>query len=226
MVKTGEELRRMRVVAQASEKAIIDTLSAVTPGMNGFEMEAIAASSHYHSKVRHEYVGICIGPYGVKIFSPSERGIQIGEMVRLDMVGSYRFYHSDVSRVGVLGEPSSELLKVHRSLRKSLEAVVEAARPGITAERLYQIGSTVLKESGEENFLPSVGHGLGRDYHERPYLMADDETILETGMVLAVELVIAHEGLGFVALEDDIVITQDGNESLTTTGRDLYVINL
>ena len=73
-------------------------------------------------------------------------------MVRLDMVGSYRFYHSDVSRVGVLGEPSSELLKVHRSLRKSLEAVVEAARPGITAERLYQIGSTVLKESGEEIF--------------------------------------------------------------------------
>ena len=56
--------------------------------------------------------------------------------------------------------------------------------------------------------------------------MADDETILETGMVLAVELVTAREGLGFVALEDDIVITQDGNKSLTTTGRDLYVINL
>lgn len=224
MVKSEEEVRRMRIAAHATEQAIKATFDAVKEGITGLDLERIIGANHYQAGVRHEMLHTCIGPNGARVICPNDTPVRRGEVVRLDVVAGYQHYLSDISRVGVLGDPPARLLKVHRAMRKAFDAVVEAAKPSVRVEQLYEIGSRVVEGEGFENFLTIVGHGLGRDIHEAPFLQRGDRTSLEPGMTLSIELATMLNDLGCIALEDDIMIKHDGSESLSTTGRELYII--
>ena len=223
-VKSEEEVRRMRIAAQATEQAIEASFAAVEDGVTGLDLERVMGSNLYQAGVRHEWMDTCMGPSGAKVIRPNKTPARRGEIVRFDVGASYQHYQSDISRVGVLGEPSARLLKVHDALRKALEAVIEAARPGVTAEHLYNVGNPIVESEGFRNYLTIVGHGLGRDIHEVPFLQRGDLTVLEPGMAFAIELAVVLHDLGVVALEDEIIITPDGNEQLSTKGRDLCII--
>ena len=225
MVKTEEEVQRMRIAARATEEATEAAFAAVEEGFDGFMMERIIGASHYEAGVRHEWIHTCIGPDRAQITCPNDTPLRRGEVLRFDVGASYRHYQSDLSRVGVLGEPSAELLRVHGAMRRALEAVVEAARPGVTCEYLFDIGNPIVEREGLDNFCSMVGHGVGRNVHEKPILQRPDPTILEPGMTFAIELATIVVGLGCIALEDEIVITPEGNEQLSTKGRELYVID-
>ena len=172
----------------------------------GLDLERVIGASHYRAGVRHEWCHTCIGPRGAHIDCPNDTPVHPGDVIRLDVGSSYRHYQSDVSRVGVLGEPSAELLKVHGAMRKALEAVIEAARPGVSAEHLYEVGNSIVEREGFDNYLTVVGHGLGRDVHEIPFLQRGELRLLEPGMTFSIELVTTLSGLGCIALEDEIVI--------------------
>jgi len=214
----------MRVAAQATEQAIEAAFAAVEEGITGLDLERIMGASHYQAGVRHEWLHTCMGPSRAQITCPNDTPLHQGEVVRFDVGCSYRHYQSDISRVGVLGEPSTELLRAHSTMRKALEAVVEAARPGVTCQHLHNVGTPIVESGGLHNFCTIVGHGVGRTIHERPYLQRGDLTVLEPGMTFSIELATIVIGLGCIALEDEIVITPDGNEQLSTKGRELYVI--
>ena len=224
MVKSDEEVRRMRVVAKATEQAIESAFQSVTVGTTGLDLEQVLGASHYRSGVRHEWCHTCIGPWGAQISCPNTTPVRQGQIIRLDVGASFNHYQCDISRVAVLGDPSSELRRAHSAMRKGLEAVLEMARPGTTVGHLFDVGNGVVEREGFENYLTTVGHGVGRDIHELPFLKKGDPTILEAGMTLAIEFVTMRKDLGCVALEDNIVITADGYEPLSTTGRELYVI--
>jgi len=224
MVKSEEEVRRMRIAAAATERATEAAFAAVEEGITGLDLERIIGASHYQAGVRHEWLHTCIGPTKGQITIPNDTPLHRGEVVRFDVGCSYRHYQSDLSRVGVLGEPSAELLRVHGTMKEALEAVVEAARPGVTCEHLHHVGNPIVERGSLKNFCTIVGHGVGRSIHENPLLQQGDQTILEPGMTLAIELATIVIGLGCIALEDEIVITPGGNEQLSTKGRELYVI--
>jgi len=224
MVKTEEEVRRMRIAAKATEKAIEAAFKTIEEGTTGLDMERVVGATHYEEGVRHEWLHTNVGPSGAQVICPNSTPVNRGEILRLDVGASYKHYQSDISRVSVLGDPPTELLKTHRGMRKALDAVVEAARPGVTAGHLFTVGNTVVEDEGLENFLTIVGHGVGRDIHELPFLKEGNPTIMEPGMTLAIELATMINNLGCVALEDDIVITKEGCEALSTTGRELYII--
>lgn len=224
MVKTEEEIRRMGIAAGATQNAIEAAFKSVNEGTTGLDLERVVGATHYEQGVRHEWLHTCIGPSGTQVICPNNTPVHRGQIVRLDVGASYKHYQSDISRVAVLGDPSTQLLCAHQGMRKALQAVVDAARPGITAGRLFDVGDTVIKEQGLQNFLTIVGHAVGRDIHEMPFLKHGESIKLESGMTLAVELATMIKGLGCVALEDDIVITHDGCQQLSTTGRELYVI--
>ena len=78
-----------------------------------------------------------------------------------------------------------------------------------------------LKKAGYESLSPQTGHGLGRDVHEPPMLAAWNEMVLEPNMVVVFEPTIRLVGLGSVNVEDMVLITEDGNEPLTTSVREL-----
>jgi Xaa-Pro dipeptidase len=145
-------------------------------------------------------------------------------MVRLDVGASYRGYQSDLSPVVAVGEPSAELRRVHADVRRALEAVLAELRPGVAATRPYDVADRIFRETGHANYLLYVAHGVGRNVHEEPVLAPGSKWTLAKGMTLAVELVTVVPHLGMIGLEDDVVITADGYEDLTTIGRRLHVV--
>jgi Xaa-Pro aminopeptidase len=165
-----------------------------------------------------------MGPAGIEITAPSGAPAKGGEIVRIDVGAKYRGYQSDLSPVIAIGEPSAEVLKVHAAVRRAMDAVLEALRPGAVAAEVYNVGERILREEGLENYLMYVAHGIGRNVHEEPVLGPNSGATLVAGMVLAVELVTVLPHLGMFGLEDDVLITQHGHEDFTTIGRQLHVV--
>ena len=224
MVKTAEEVRRMRVVAEATQDATEATFAAIEEGSTGFDVERMLATNHWRMGVRHQWIITCLGPTGTKIINPSDTPVRRGEIVRVDAGADYRHYQSDVSRVACLGEPSSELLNVHTAMRKVMHAVIEAIRPGVVCEHVHAIGQSVFDSEGYDNFLTIMAHGLGRDLHELPLARRGDKTVIQAGMVFCIEPATMVDGLGVIAIEDEILVTRDGCDPLSWKGRELYVI--
>jgi Xaa-Pro dipeptidase len=224
MVKTAEEVRRMRFVAQATQDATEAMFAVVEEGTTGYDVERMLAVNHWKAGVRHQWIITCLGPTGTKIINPSDTPARRGEIVRVDAGADYKHYQSDISRVACLGEPTTELLNVHNAMRNVMQAVIETIKPGVVCEDVYAVGQRVFDSEGYDSFLTIMAHGLGRDLHELPLAKRGDKTVIEAGMVFCIEPVTIVDGLGVIAIEDEILVTPDGCESLSWKGRELYVV--
>ena len=224
VVKSEEEVRRMRAAAQATQQALGGTLETLRPGMTGLDLELVIGAEHYRAGARHEWVHTQIGPLGIDVVGPNPQEIKTGDMVRIDAGCSYRHYRSDFGLLIAVGEPSKELLQVYGAMRRAMDAVLEALRPGVSARQLFEIGNRILEREASDNYLMYLGHGIGRNVHEEPVLAPDSEWTLAESMTMAIELVTVRPALGMIALEDIVAITSDGHEDLSTIGRELHII--
>jgi len=155
----------------------------------------------------------------------SDRIIGTDEFVKLDFGAYYKGYCSDITRTVVLGKPSDKHREIYAIV---LEAQLEALariRPGMTGKEADAVARDVIKRHGYGDYFGhGLGHGLGMEVHEAPRLSVTGDIVLEPGMVVTVEPGIYVPGFGGVRIEDDIVITENGNRRLTQSGKDLIVI--
>jgi Xaa-Pro aminopeptidase len=224
MVKSAEEIRRLRLVTSATQKALAEAIGNLRPGISGLDIERILGAEHYRAGVRHEWCHTQLGPLGIDVTAPHAGTLERGMAVRIDVGASFRGYQSDLSPVISVGGPSTDLAKVHAEVRRAMNAVLESLRPGAKAVEVFSIGDRLFREAHLENYLMYVAHGIGRNVHEDPVLAPASDAVLEPGMVLAVEMVTVLPHLGMVGLEDDVLITANGHEDLTTIGRNLHVV--
>lgn len=158
--------------------------------------------------------------------SAGTRVIEQGDVVIFDWGGSIEGYHSDVTRTVVVGEPTDEYRKVHQIVLDANEQTFAAVRPGLPCEELDRVARDLISRAGYgEQFLHRVGHGLGLDVHEDPYLVRGNSTPLEPGMVFSDEPGIYLEGNFGVRIEDTVVCTQDGGIKLNHATRDVTVMD-
>jgi Xaa-Pro dipeptidase len=117
------------------------------------------------------------------------------------------------------------LQRVYDTVLRANAAARDAARAGIPAQDLDRAARQVIDEAGYgEFFVHRTGHGLGLEEHEPPYLVEGNEQLLQPGMVFTIEPGIYIRGLGGVRIEDDVVITDAGAESLTAFPRELTTL--
>jgi Xaa-Pro aminopeptidase len=172
--------------------------------------------------------GICAS--GPNAASPhhhtSDRVIQEGDSVIFDWGGTYNGYHSDVTRTVFVGTPTEEFRKVYEIVKTANQAAFEAVKPGVPAEEIDKAARDVITKAGYgPAFLHRVGHGLGLDVHEEPYLVGGNKTPLEVGMVFSDEPGIYLEGNLGVRIEDSVVVTETGGKRLNEATRDLTVMD-
>jgi len=171
--------------------------------------------------------GVGLGP--AMPYGPSHRVLGRGDLVVVDIGSTCAGYTGDESRTFVVGratEPQRALFAVTRAVE---DAVLEALRPGVAVADLYAIASAVIARGAPPHFGPAslslpgfVGHGIGLELDEPPVLWPRDETRLQAGMVLAVEIEVSAPARGvMVKLEDTVVVRPDGYELLTVTPREL-----
>ncbi len=163
---------------------------------------------------------------------PGTRQIQPHEPIMLDYVGALDGYHSDQTRMFSLGALPEDLVKGYQACLVILEEVMIALRPGVKASDVFARAAILAEQLGcAERFMNTgaaqvsfVGHGVGVELDEIPYLAAGSNLTIEAGMTLAVEPKIVFPGRGIVGVEDTILVTTSNPECLTFTPRELVIL--
>jgi Xaa-Pro aminopeptidase len=126
-------------------------------------------------------------------------------------------YRSDLTRVLVTGRISSKLRKIYEVVLKAQLRGIAAIRPGVTGKQVDAAARSVIEKAGYgKQFGHGLGHGIGLDIHEGTRLSPVSKDVLKPGMVITVEPGIYIPGWGGVRIEDDILVTRDGHEVLTS----------
>jgi Xaa-Pro aminopeptidase len=114
------------------------------------------------------------------------------------------------------------LARIHALVLEANQAAFAGVRPGVRIEEIDALARRVIDDAGYgEYFLHRTGHGIGVQVHEHPFVVAGDTTTLLPGMTFTIEPGIYVEGVGGVRIEDVVVVTENGGESLNATSRDL-----
>jgi D-alanyl-D-alanine dipeptidase len=159
---------------------------------------------------------------------PGERVIKAGDAIVLDFGGTLEGYYSDITRTVFVGEApqaASEKARVYALVAAAQAAAVQAARPGMPCEELDAVARDIITEAGYgEYFNHRLGHGLGLDGHEPPYLVRGNSQTLQPGMAFSIEPGVYLPGKFGVRVEDSVVLRQDGAERFNNVTREMVVV--
>ncbi|MFD1038457.1 M24 family metallopeptidase [Virgibacillus byunsanensis] len=225
LIKSQEELSIMKKAAEIADGAFEHIQSYIKPGVKEIdvsnELEFFmrkqgATSSSFDIIVASGYRSAL--PHGVA----SDKEIQNGELVTLDFGALYNGYCSDITRTLAVGEISDELRTIYNTVLQAQLLGVEGTKPGMTGKEADALTRDYITEKGYGKYFGhSTGHGLGLEVHEGPGLSFKSDKKLKAGMVVTVEPGIYIPGVGGCRIEDDIVITETGNERLSFSSKDL-----
>jgi Xaa-Pro dipeptidase len=222
--KSAEEISRLRHAAAATDAALRAGYEALDARCREVDLERVMAGALTASGVAYGWCSIAYGPKGATDVQPSPRVPAPGEIVRVDLVGFFKGYFSDMSRVAAFGQvPDAAAQRAHEAILYTNSLLRREAGPGVRAAALNRLAQETLANRGYRLLAPYAGHGIGRDVHEPPFLSDWDETVLEPGMVIDLEPTMRVAGVGSVNIEDMVLITDTGCEPLTNFPRELVV---
>jgi Xaa-Pro aminopeptidase len=160
---------------------------------------------------------------------PSQREVAESPFMLVDWGAKAGLYMSDLTRVLATDTISAKLQKVHSTVLAAQEAAIEAIAPGVPLADVDAAARSVIEQAGfGKRFGHGLGHGFGLEIHENPRMSTISKGELQAGMVVTVEPGIYIPGWGGVRLEDDVLVTRDGHEVLSTLPKRLEecVVNL
>lgn len=154
-----------------------------------------------------------------------------GESFMVDMAGNYYGYMSDMSRVYAIGSLSDEAYKAHQVCLDVQNEIADHVKPGVVCESLYQMAMERVRRAGFADYFMGVeqkarfiGHGVGLEINESPVIASRISTILEPGMVFALEPKIVLPGVGPLGIENTWVVTAEGVEKLTNAPEEIVLL--
>ncbi|PPK60439.1 Xaa-Pro peptidase family protein [Actinokineospora auranticolor] len=229
MRKDAAEVEALRQAGAAIDRVHARIGEWLRPGRTEAEVGAdIAAAIVAEGHAKVEFVIVGSGPNGASPHHDvSDRVITAGDVVVVDIGGSTDAgYNSDSTRTYAVGEPrDADVAATYAVLAAAQRAAVESVRPGVTAESVDAAARQLIADAGlGEFFIHRTGHGIGLDVHEHPYIVAGNETVLEPGMAFSVEPGIYQAGRWGARIEDIVVVTETGVESVNHRPHELVVL--
>lgn len=228
-IKDDNEIAYMRKAVAIAQDALEATLPILQLGVSEKEI----ASELFMQLMRHgcdtslPFVPIVAsGPNGANPHSqPAERVLAPGDLLIIDWGASFCGYVSDMTRTFAIGEIHKEEETIHRLVQEANAAGRAASRPGVACTAVDQATRKIIENGGYGScFTHRTGHGIGMECHEEPYIRGDNQQLLKAGMTYTVEPGIYLAGRNGVRIEDDVLVTDKGAESLSTMSREIRVI--
>jgi Xaa-Pro aminopeptidase len=207
MVKTPEEIQSIR-----------DAIAVALPRFQ--KAFASLRAGSVEADVSHDFGGENVVQFGPSSALPhrasSPRALAQGEAVLIDAWDKPEGYYYDITRSTYFGTPTDEYRKIWSVVLEAQSAAIEKAAPGVPCFEVDAAARRVIEKAGYgEYFTHRLGHGLGIDVHEPPYMVAHNRTVLEPGMTFTSEPGIYLPGRFGVRIEDDVLVTERGSESLS-----------
>jgi Xaa-Pro dipeptidase len=226
MRKDAEEIADLRRAGAAIDRVHARMAEFLQVGRTEAEVGAtIAAAIVEEGHALAEFVIVGSGPNGASPHhSLSDRVVEAGDVVVIDIGGPVaEGYNSDSTRTYVMGEPrDTDVVETYAVLQAAQQAAVDAVRPGVAAQDIDAAARAVIADAGfGEFFIHRTGHGIGLDVHEHPYIVSGNDIALEPGMAFSVEPGIYQPGRWGARIEDIVVVTESGVESLNNQPHDL-----
>lgn len=227
MRKDAAEVAALRDAGAAIDRVHARVAQMLKAGRTEREVaEEISAAIIEEGHTEVDFVIVGSGENGANPHHDySDRVINDGDIVVVDIGGTLpNGYHSDCTRTYVVGKPGERETAAWAALRQAQEAAVAAVRPGVPASEIDAIAREHLSQAGYGDcFIHRTGHGIGLSTHEEPFIMAGNDLVLEPGMAFSVEPGVYFSGEFGMRLEDIIVVTDDGAESVNHGSHDLIV---
>lgn len=227
--KDSGEIALMRQAERIAQDALKETLKQFKVGMTEREIASELTIQMLRAGADPELPFapiVASGPNSANPHAaPSDRKVQYGDLLLFDWGAYYHGYCSDLTRTFAVGKVDPELKKIFEIVKTANQAGRDAGGPQKPAGVVDQAARKVIDGSGYGKFFfHRTGHGLGMEGHEEPYMFGENQQILKPGMTYTVEPGIYLEGKGGVRIEDNVVITSEGNETLSDFPREFTVI--
>jgi len=229
IVKDETEISAIRRAVVIAEDALKATLPLIRLGMTERELAAELTMQLLRAGSQPEMPFspiVASGPNSaLPHATPTERALKPGDLLILDWGATADGYVSDITRTFAAGEIDAELAKIHSIVQQSNASGRDAIRPDNTAQDIDRASRTVIESAGYgQYFIHRTGHGIGLEAHEPPYIREGNTQSLTPGMTFTVEPGIYLPGRGGVRVEDDLLVTGTGGESISTYNREIEVI--
>jgi Xaa-Pro aminopeptidase len=217
VIKTREEQELLQEAVRQSDRAIVSALNHTEGTIDAVSYSLAETAERLRVHVGEfggsatGHLGIVQGPDARHLYVPAHDQLRAGNLVRLDLTNEYRGYWSSAGRTVSIGQPTEAQVRTYRENLALKAAAVRMLRPGQSSQEVY---ATVAREAEEAGiaFLADAGagHGLGTSEREAPYLAAHDATVLESGMVLALDIYTRGPDRELVHSVDVYAIEADG----------------
>ncbi|KZN28638.1 hypothetical protein N480_11135 [Pseudoalteromonas luteoviolacea S2607] len=218
-VKDELEISYIQQAAQIADESLSEMLTLAKEGVQEREL-ALELEYKMRSKGSEGVSFDTILLFGERSAlphgNPSERRLKKGDFILVDFGAVVNGYRSDMTRTYVLGTPTAKQLSVFNTVQRAQQCALESVKPEIDCDSLNRVAHQVMANSPFAQFAgEGLGHGLGLDLHEQPFIKPRAEHILKPGNVITIEPGIYIPEFGGVRLEEDIVVTEQGYQCLT-----------
>ena len=229
ITKDADEIAKMRRAVVIAQNALKACLPLIKIGMREKELASELTIQLLKNGSSPEIPFspiVSSGPNSANPHAaPSDRKLQPGDMLVIDWGAGFDGYISDLTRTFAVGQVDPECQKIHKIVQEANAAGRAAGKPGAACAAVDKAARDVIEKSGYGvYFNHRTGHGIGMEGHEDPYMRADNQQILEPGMCYTVEPGIYLTGRNGVRIEDNLVVTKNGTESLSDMNRDFQVV--
>jgi Xaa-Pro aminopeptidase len=222
-IKSEAESEIIRRNAAGSAAAIQATFASAAVGLTSADLTNRLQAEMIERGIEMQWILIAMGPDGVKRKWPSVQAWQPHEVLRLDSGSGLNDYLVDLCRMGCLGQPSKLADQLHANCLFLNDTLLQAIKPGMACQELYALGQNTLRQMSLAEFGHQITHGIGLVPHEPPTISANSQRVLAEGMVMSIETQYQHPEVGDVKIEDMVVVTANGCETLGHSGREWQI---
>ncbi len=228
LVKEAEEIALLRKAARVASQAFEDTVDRIRPGRR----ESDVAADLVYAMQRRGASGASFrtivgsGPNSAEPhYTAGPRKIRKGDLIVIDFGARCDLYCSDVTRTVVVGKPSPKQRRMYETVRRAQAESLKQMRPAVRAKAVDTVAREIIDRTEfKGRFIHGLGHSVGLAVHDGGALNQASDLVLRKNMVFTNEPGVYVPGFGGVRIEDDVLITADGPQLLSTASRDLIEV--
>jgi Xaa-Pro dipeptidase len=216
MVKTDEEIAILRRVGELTDRVAGEVLREIKSGMTEKAVGQIVTNGMMDGGCDGLKVQVGSGiRSGITNCTPTDKPIEKGDVVRLEILGDMNYYRSNVTRTAVVGEPTDEQKRIWEVMIGAREACKARLKPGLAVADLYRTYVNYLTSRNIEPTLKFLGHGIGQTIHEEPYITDSRTIVMQPKIAFTMEPLYMIPGRMGFHVEDMYLITPGGYQPIT-----------